>query len=76
MQDDHYEGAILEEIRDQNKAILEGLAPLLPMSRVVDQLKEDVAELKIDVKAIKAVITDHSGQLNNHETRITQLEAV
>ena len=37
--------------------------------------KEELAEVKADIKVIKAVVTDQSGQLNHHETRITHLEA-
>ena len=69
MQTDHYEGAILEEIRDQNKAILEGLQPLPKMARDIETLKDDVAEIRSDIVVIKALDQDH-------ERRIKALEAV
>lgn len=70
MQDDtsHYEGALQEEIRDQNKAIIEGLAGFSGVPAKVDKIAEDIEEIKIDIKAIKAVV-------KNHEGRITTLEA-
>ncbi len=72
MQDDedrnHYSGVILEEIRDQNKAILEGLQPIPQMAKDISKLKDDVFELKNDVKAIKAVITNHEGRIIHLET--------
>lgn len=48
--------------------------------QIQDELKtkpsrEEFDELKADVKIIKAAVTDHSAQLNNHERRITHLEA-
>lgn len=36
--------------------------------------REEFDELKQDVKVIKAAITDLSGQVSDHETRITRLE--
>ena len=76
MQDDtsHYEGALLEEIRDQNKAILEGLQPMPQLVQDVHQLKEDVSEIKTDIKVIKSVAKDQSRALKDHEERITTLE--
>lgn len=70
MQDDtsHYEGALLEEIRDQNKAILEGLTGFSGVPSKVDKIAKDVDEIKTDVKAIKSVV-------KNHEGRIAELEA-
>ena len=71
----HYEGALLEEIRDQNKVILEGLGDLKGLPAKVDKLADDMTDVKADLKVIRAVMKDHSGQLDNHETRITQLES-
>jgi chromosome segregation ATPase len=75
MNDDHYEGALLEEIRDQNKAILEGLQPLPKIAKDIGKLQEDVETLKNDMQAVKAIAKDHSHQLDGHEDRLTQLEA-
>ncbi len=51
-----YNGALLEEIRSQNKAILEGQKD---QARSVDvrQLQQDVTELKQEVKVIRAAVT-------------------
>lgn len=74
MQDSHYEGVLLEDIKDQNKAILEGLGALKGVPTKLDKLTEDIAELKSDVKVIKSVVKDQSHMLKDHEERITTLE--
>lgn len=65
---------LLEEIRDQNKTVLEAVndmrAELAQMPK-----REDFDELKQDVKIIKAAVTDLSRQVNDHEHRISRLEA-
>ncbi|MEK7096091.1 MAG: hypothetical protein AAB896_02265 [Patescibacteria group bacterium] len=74
--DDLKNGVILEEIRDQNKAIIEGLKGFSGVPAKVDKIAEDVEEIKTDIKAIKPVIKVHSHELKDHEKRITSLEAV
>jgi len=71
----HYEGALLEEIRDQNKAILEGLQPMPQLVNDVTQLKDDVSDIKTDIKTIKSAVKDQSRVLNNYEKHVTALEA-
>ena len=73
---DDYTGVLLEDIKDQNQKILESLAPLPQMGKDITQLQEDVSELKTDMKAVKTLVKEHSGQLNNHESRISTLETV
>jgi hypothetical protein len=70
----HYQGALLEEIRDEIKAVHESVAPMPTLCRDVSQLKDDVSQLKTDVATIKAVVTDQSSQLKDHEKRVTTLE--
>lgn len=72
--DDLTNGVILEEIKDQNKAILETLQPMPQMVKDIEQMKGDIEEIKVDNKAMKAVIKDHGHHIDDHETRITQLE--
>ena len=73
MKDDHYEGALLESINDQLKAIQEGQDAMVSMPGDIATLKEDVSELKADVKTIKAAVTDQS--MENRGIH-TQQEAV
>jgi polyhydroxyalkanoate synthesis regulator phasin len=75
MGDKDYSAALLEEIRDQNKVILEYVGELPGIKNDIAELKDDVAVLKSDMKVVKAAITDISHQLADHEHRITRLEA-
>lgn len=70
-----------EVLHDQLKAIQESLADI-PKRAEFDELKADVSELKSDMKTVKVVLKDMSDheksqdlQLNNHETRLTSVEA-
>lgn len=71
MQDDHYNGVLLEDIRDKLAAFAEVMSDV---PKDVARLKDDVSEIKTDIKAIKAVMKDHSHHIDDHEARITQLE--
>lgn len=86
--DDDYTAHLLEEVRDQNKAILEGLKDL-PKSWEFNELRRDVeairqgdtvllvavADLSQDVKVVKAGVTDTSRKLHNLEHRVSRLKA-
>ncbi len=75
MKDDNYIGVILEEIRDQNKAVLEAAGDMQDKVARIPIIEAGVDALKSDVAVIKVVVKDISRQLNNHELRITRLEA-
>ena len=77
MSDDdvRYFGVIFEEIRDQNRAVLEAVGDMQRAVAALPEMKQDIAELKADMKVVKAAITDVSRQLADHELRITRLEA-
>jgi predicted nucleic acid-binding Zn-ribbon protein len=74
MSDKDYTAILLEEIRDQNKAVLEAVGDMRKELSEVAR-SEEFDELKQDVKIIKAAVTDLSHQVANHERRITNLEA-
>ncbi len=71
---DHYQGALLEEIREEIHAIHEGQAALTPLPAAVARLQEDMDEVKADVRTIKLVVTSNSSRLTDHESRLTKLE--
>ena len=71
---DHYEGALLEEFREQMKFVIEALKALKDVPADVRRLKEDMIVVKSDLKVMKAVLIDQSKTLNSHETRLTKLE--
>lgn len=68
---DDYSGVLLEDIRDQLQKFAEAMSGV---PKDVARLKEDMLEVKDNIKAIKAAVTDQSRQLGNHETRISSLE--
>ncbi len=71
--DDNYIAVVLEEIRSQNKAVLESVGQMKgTISTLVT--KDELAEVRSDVKAIRAALTDTNKDLRDHENRITLLE--
>jgi predicted nucleic acid-binding Zn-ribbon protein len=88
MADKDYTTVLLEEIRDQNKVLIEGQKDLPTrwefdvLRRDVEAMKQNITVLKVaiadlseDVKVIKAGVTDNSRELADHEHRIARLEA-
>ncbi len=69
-----YATILLEEIRDQNKAILEGLREV-PKRVEFNELKQDVAEVKQSVKTIEAAVKATNRDLAALDQRVTGLEA-
>lgn len=73
--DINYLSVLLEEIKSQNKAVLEAVADMQRNVAELPAIKEDIGELKQDMKIIKAAVTDLSHQVHDHEHRISRLEA-
>ena len=69
-----YATILLEEIRDQNKAILEGLREV-PKRVEFNELKQDVAEVKQSMKTIEAAVKATNRDLGALDQRVTRLEA-
>lgn len=72
----HYEGVLLVEINERLKGIQEGQDALVDVPTRLTNIEDHIFEIKTDIKAIKAVITNQSGQIDNHAQRITSLEHV
>ena len=72
--DDNYIGVLLEDIRDQNKAVLEAVGDMQKHVARIPAIEQSVDELKQDMKVVKAAVTDLGRQVNDHEQRITGLE--
>ena len=70
-----YTGHLLEQLLDQNKAILEYVAEVPKMAKKLDVIGDKVEELEQDMQVVKAAVTDLSNHQGNHEWRITRLEA-
>ena len=75
VESDRYKGVMLEELLGQNKAILEAVGDMQRHVADIPQMKEDIGELKSDMKIVKAAVTANSRDIHDHEHRITILEA-
>jgi hypothetical protein len=73
--DVRYFGIMLEELRNQNRAVLEYVGQMPQMVARLVAIEQDVAELKQDMKVVKAAIIDVGRQLVDHELHITRPEA-
>ncbi len=70
MNDDHT-GVILEDMNSKFDLVVELVQDMSQKMAT----KNDLVEIKEDVKIIKAAVTDLSNQVARHETRITSLES-
>lgn len=74
MNPDNYTAVLLEEIRDQMKAVLEIVADNQTKVSKLDGIERNVSELKDDMKIVKQAVTDTSKDLKLLERRVTKLE--
>jgi Tfp pilus assembly protein PilO len=74
MADTDYMAVLLEEIRDQNKAVLEVVGDMQQQLADVPK-RAEFDELRADVRVIRAAVADLSVQVSDHEQRMTRLEA-
>ncbi len=56
---DNYVAVILEEVREQYRAIQEGIDTLHKLSPKVDTLQADVSQIKNDMTMLKAIVREH-----------------
>lgn len=68
-------GIILEEIRDQNKAVLEAVGDLQAKVSGLPAMQQDISDLKSDMKVVKAAIVDVSNEQKSFDQRLAKLEA-
>jgi len=74
LSDDERKEALGEVLFDELRLIREGIADL-PTRTEFNELRADVEELKSGMQVVKAAVTDQSKTLNDHEQRISTLEA-
>lgn len=73
--DDNYTNVPLEEMNGKFDAIIEAVRTVPSLVESVNALSADMEEVRDDVKIIKAAVTDTNQQVQDHEQRITRLEA-
>lgn len=71
--DNNYTNVILEDMNAKFDRLIEVVNGMNDALKTKAE-QEDIEEIKADVKVIKAVLTDHSSTLNDHEDRIVALE--
>ncbi len=64
--DANHVGVLLERIADQNQAVLEAVGDMQKKVAKLDGIERNVAELKQDVKTIKAAVSNLSSELADH----------
>jgi chromosome segregation ATPase len=70
-----YAMVLLEQLVDQNKAILEYVGEMPKMSARLEHVEQVVDELRTDMKVVKSVVREHSGELAELDARVSALEA-
>jgi wobble nucleotide-excising tRNase len=73
MSDDHYAGALLEDIDSKLDLILESQATLAT-SHELKAIDERLTRVEDNVELIRRVVTETNRDVKNHENRISDLE--
>ena len=68
---ERYFGVLLEQVRDNLQRFMEAMSDVPADTK---KLMSDVAELKVDVGVIKAVVADHNALPVDYQNRIAALE--
>lgn len=71
--DDDYVAIMLEEIRDQNKAVLEAVGQIQDKVKTL-ATKDGLDNVEVKVDTIQAVLTDTNKDLISLDSRVTTLE--
>ncbi len=71
---DEYTALILEDIHGMFATLIEGQESLAYLPARINQIDDRLSVIESDVRTIKLVLTDHSGQLLNHDSRLVNLE--
>lgn len=64
-----------EVLHDELKAILEYVKDMPVLRQELHQVQADVAELKQDMKVVKAAVTDLSAVQHDFDRRLSHLES-
>jgi uncharacterized protein YoxC len=68
--DDNHTNVLLEDINGKFDTILEAITSMQPQVAKIASIEESVAELKTDVKVIKAAVKDQGKQLHDHDRKV------
>lgn len=71
---DNYMGILLEEIRDQNKAVLEAVGDMQQDVRKIPAMQEQLDRVETKVDTIQAAVTATNRDMTDLDSRVTRLE--
>lgn len=71
--DDNYTGVLLEEIRDQNKAVLEAVGQIQDTMGTL-ATKDELQAVANDIKTIKKVLTETNKDVSLLDARLSTVE--
>lgn len=74
-QDIRHLTVLVETVVDQNQRVLEAVDQMRQDIQALPALKEDVHELKQDMKVVKAAVTATNQDIKRLDQRVTRLEA-
>jgi len=72
---DDYTGHMLMQVLDEMKTVHELVAEVSKIARKLEHVEQDVAELKQDMKVVRAATTDTNHRVHDLERRVSRLEA-
>lgn len=75
LSDDEREEVLGEVLHDELKAILEAVGDLQRQAAILPSMQADIADLKQDMKIVKAAVTDISREHRDFDRRLSQLES-
>lgn len=75
LSDDERKEILGEVLHDELKAIFEAVSGLQETVAVLPQIQADIADLKQDMKMVKAAVTDLSREHRGFDRRLSQLES-
>lgn len=71
----HYTDILLEDMNSKYDAVMEILQTLAVLPQQVARIEVRLDELSLDVKVVKAAVTDLSVQVQDIDLRVQRLEA-
>jgi predicted nuclease with TOPRIM domain len=74
LDDETIKGALGEEILDQLKLVTENMATASELNRRFDDVDDRLRQLELDVRIIRAAVTDQGGELRQLDHRLGDLE--
>lgn len=76
MRDDHYEGALLEEIKDQNKAVLEAVGMMQDSVKRILKIDERLEKIEHEIPLIGLVTRATNDDIKLIKIRTEKLEDI